>query len=57
MLSTATDKLAANEMAWSVGMVIGGALLATVARTYPAYGNAGRPSPLNSEAGPQLRHA
>lgn len=30
VLSTAADKLAANEMAWSVGMVIGGALLATV---------------------------
>lgn len=28
VLSTAADKLAANEMAWSVGMVIGGALLA-----------------------------
>lgn len=30
VLSTAADKLAANEMAWSVGMVVGGALLATV---------------------------
>lgn len=30
VLETASDKLAANEMAWSVGMVVGGALLATV---------------------------
>ncbi|PAU69927.1 MFS transporter [Bifidobacterium italicum] len=30
VLSTAADKLAANEMAWSIGMVVGGALLATV---------------------------
>lgn len=29
VLSTSADKLAANEMAWSIGMVIGGALLAT----------------------------
>ena len=28
VLSTAADKLAANEMAWSIGMVVGGALLA-----------------------------
>ncbi|KFI65525.1 MFS transporter [Bifidobacterium cuniculi] len=30
VLHTASDKLAANEMAWSLGMVLGGALLATV---------------------------
>lgn len=28
VLSTTADKLAANEMAWSIGMVVGGALLA-----------------------------
>lgn len=30
VLSTAADKLAANELAWSVGMVIGGALLSAI---------------------------
>lgn len=30
VLETASDKLAANEVAWSLGMVIGGALLASV---------------------------
>lgn len=30
MLNTAADKLAANEMAWSIGMVLGGALLSAL---------------------------
>ena len=29
-LTTASDKLAANELGWSVGMLLGGALMSTI---------------------------
>ena len=29
-LTTASDKLAANELGWSIGMLLGGALMSTI---------------------------